>query len=94
MRIGIRDGVTWMGHPIAKRGVYFIATKRHKSIFRLNRFPSVIKGKYHTEAGVDGWVTKPVCEQTKVGQSRVRIVGVVGFDVAGTTDCIQHCLQL
>ena len=74
MRIGIRDGVTWMGHPIAKWGVYFIATKRHKSIFRLNRFPSVIKGEqllqvslYHTEAGVDGWVTKPVCEQTKVG---------------------------
>ena len=51
-------------------------------------------GLHHCEAGVDGWVAESVCEEGEVGEAWVWVVWVAGFDVAGTSDCIEHRLQL
>ena len=94
-----RTSIRWMGHPITKRAMYFIATKRGEPILRLNGFSSVIECQrflqvslYNTETGIDGRIAIAVREKTEVGEAWVGVVGVIGLYVTGTTDCIQHRL--
>ena len=49
---------------------------------------------HYAKHGVHGWVSKAVCDEAEISQSRVRVVGVRGADVVGTTHCIDHGLQL
>ena len=91
------SGVHRMGHPIHKRGtVHLIPTKRGEPGLWLDGFASVVEsqeflqvGLHHCEAGVDGCVAESVCEEGEVGEAWV---WVAGFDVAGTSDCIEHRL--
>ena len=92
-----------MGQPIDKLAgvVDLVPSESGESVLGLDGFPSVMEGQeflevslYDGEAGVDGWVAKAVGEEGEVGETWVWVVGVVGFDVAGTSNCIQHRLQL
>ena len=49
---------------------------------------------YYAKHGVHGRVSKAVGDQAEISQSWVRVVGVRGADVVGTTHCIDHGLQL
>ena len=67
----------------------------------LNRNPSLVDsqqllevGLYYIKHGVHGWVSKPVSDEAKVSQSWIRIVGICGTDVVGSTHCIDHGLHL
>ena len=95
-----RASVCRMGHPVRQWAVHLLATKHSVSVLELYGFAALVEckqllqvGLYYTETCVDGWVAESVREKTEVGQAWVGIVGVVGFDVARTTDCIQHRLK-
>ena len=108
VRIAIWDGhwtssIHRMGQPIDKLAgvVDLVPSESGESVLGLDGFPSVVEGQeflevslYDGEAGVDGWVAKAVGEEGEVGETWVWVVGVVGFDVAGTSNCIQHRLEL
>ncbi len=46
------------------------------------------------ETRVDGWVTKAVRDQAKIGESWVGIVWIVGTDVARPSNRVEHSLKL
>ena len=104
LRIRIWDGIHRMGQPVDKLAgskVDVFPTKRREPVLGLDRFPSVVEGQkflevslYHGETGVDGRVSKAVGEEGEVGEAWVRVVGVVGLDVAGSSDCSEHGLEL
>ena len=51
-------------------------------------------GLCNAQAGIDGGIAETMHEEVKVCLTRVGVVGISGLDVAGTTNGIEHCLQL
>ena len=84
--------------PIYKLAtVHLIPTKHGELALWLDGLASIIESEeflkvclYDSEASFDGRVAKAVCEEREVGEAWI---WVTGFDVAGTSDCIEHGLE-
>ena len=82
-----------------RRGELF--SRHEKPGLGLNRLSTLVDGEqllqvglHDAQAGIDGGIAETMREEVKVCQTRVGVVGISGLDVAGTTNGIEHCLQL